>query len=225
MGVGDGQGGLTCCYSWGCKESDTTERLNWTELMGPDAMRLVFWMLSLKPTFSLSSFTFIKTFFSSLFSVIRVVSSAYLKLLIFLPAVLIPACASSHLAVRMMYSAYKLNKHGDNIQPWRIPFPIWNYSAVLCLVLNHVNMWLVEVLEFIFPRVSLWSGDTAPIQRPSMSGPWWGLGGTCAGTGSSPSTVSQCPHIHSCLCLCDLDLLYCPQLCVSPRPAWANSNW
>ena len=27
---GDGQGGLTCCNSWGCKESDTTERLNWT---------------------------------------------------------------------------------------------------------------------------------------------------------------------------------------------------
>ena len=28
-GVGDGQGGLVCCDSWGCKESDTTERLNW----------------------------------------------------------------------------------------------------------------------------------------------------------------------------------------------------
>ena len=31
-GVGDGQGGLACCNSWGCKESDTAERLNWTEL-------------------------------------------------------------------------------------------------------------------------------------------------------------------------------------------------
>ena len=31
-GVGDGQGGLACCYSWGCKEWDMTERLNWTEL-------------------------------------------------------------------------------------------------------------------------------------------------------------------------------------------------
>ena len=31
-GVGDGQGALACCDSWGCKESDTTERLNWTEL-------------------------------------------------------------------------------------------------------------------------------------------------------------------------------------------------
>ena len=48
----------------------------------------VFWVLSLKPTFSLSSFTFIKRLFSSsLLSAIRVVSSAYLRLLIFLPAI------------------------------------------------------------------------------------------------------------------------------------------
>ena len=33
-GVGDGQGGLACCNSWGHRESDTTERLNWTELKG-----------------------------------------------------------------------------------------------------------------------------------------------------------------------------------------------
>ena len=32
-GVGDGQGGLACCNSWGRKEWDTTERLNWTELI------------------------------------------------------------------------------------------------------------------------------------------------------------------------------------------------
>ena len=32
-GVGDGQGGLACCNSWGCKESDRTEWLNWTELL------------------------------------------------------------------------------------------------------------------------------------------------------------------------------------------------
>ena len=34
-GVGDWQGSLVCCGSWGCKESDTTEQLNWTELMVP----------------------------------------------------------------------------------------------------------------------------------------------------------------------------------------------
>ena len=61
------------------------------EVMGPDAMILVFWMLCFKPTFSLSSFTFIKRLFSFSLSAIRVVSSAYLKLLIFLLAMLIPA--------------------------------------------------------------------------------------------------------------------------------------
>ena len=66
------------------------------EVMGPDAMILVFWMLSFKPTFSLSSFTFIKRLFSSSsLSAIRVVSSACLRLLLFLPAILILACASS----------------------------------------------------------------------------------------------------------------------------------
>ena len=33
LGVSDGQGGLACCDSWGCRESDTTEWLNWTELI------------------------------------------------------------------------------------------------------------------------------------------------------------------------------------------------
>ena len=46
------------------------------EVMGPDAMNLVFWMLSFKPAFSLSSFTFIKRLFSSLLSAISGVSSA-----------------------------------------------------------------------------------------------------------------------------------------------------
>ena len=62
-------------------------------------------MLSFKPAFSLSSFTFIKRLFSSSLSAISVVSSAYLKLLIFLPAMLIPACASSNPAFLLMYSA------------------------------------------------------------------------------------------------------------------------
>ena len=103
--------------------------------MGPDAIILGFWMLSFKPTFSLSSFTFIikRLFYSSL-SAIRVVSS-YLRLLIFLPAILIPACDSSSLAFHMMYSAYKLYKQGDNIQPWHTPFPILNESVVRCSVL------------------------------------------------------------------------------------------
>ena len=94
------------------------------EVMGPDAMVLVFCMLSFKSAFSLSSFTFIKKLFSSSLSPIRVVSSAYLRLLVFLPAILIPACASSSPEFCVMYSAYKLNRQGDNIQPWHTPFPI-----------------------------------------------------------------------------------------------------
>ena len=51
LGVGDGQGGLSCCDSWGRKESDTTEWLNWTEWSllpdveaGRDSL-LLFWKL------------------------------------------------------------------------------------------------------------------------------------------------------------------------------------
>ena len=97
-------------------------------MKGLDAMILVFQMLSFKPAFSLF-FTFIKRLFSSSsLSSIRVVSSACLRLLIFLLAILIPACASSSPAFHMIYSAYKLNKQGDNIQPRCTPFPIWNQS-------------------------------------------------------------------------------------------------
>ena len=74
-------------------------------------------------------------------------SSAYLRLLIFLPAILIPACASSSVAFLMMYSAYKLNKQGDNIQPWRTPFPILNQSVVPRPVLNVASWPAYKFLE------------------------------------------------------------------------------
>ena len=113
----------------------------WHEVIGLDAMILVFWMLSFKPDFLLSSFNFIKRLFSSsLLSAISMVSSAYLRLLIFLPAILIPACASSSPVFHMIYSAHKLNKQGDNIQSWHTPFPILNQSIVPCLVLT-VASW------------------------------------------------------------------------------------
>ena len=124
------------------------------EVMGPDAMILVFWMLSFKPTFSLSSFTFIKRLFRCLTFSVRVVSSVYVRLLIFLLATLIPACASSSPAFLRMYSAYKLNKQGDNIQPWRTPFPIWNQSVVPCPVLT-VASWPAS--RFLKSQVR-WSG-------------------------------------------------------------------
>ena len=125
------------------------------EMMGLDAMILVFWMLSFIPAFPLSSFTLIKRLFSSSsFSAIRVISSAYLRLMIFLPAILIPACASSSLAFCVMYSAHKLNKQGNNIQPWHTPFPILNQSVVSCVVLI-VASW--PACRFLRRQVR-WSG-------------------------------------------------------------------
>ena len=125
------------------------------EVMGLDTMTLVFWMWSFKPTSPLSSCTFIKRLFKySLLSAIRVVSSVYLRLLIFLPAVLIPVCASCSLAFHMMHSAYKSNKQCNNIQPWLTPFPIWNQSAVSCPVLT-VASW--TAYRFLRRQVR-WSG-------------------------------------------------------------------
>ena len=122
--------------------------------MGLDAMILVFWMLSFKPIFSLYSFTFIKRLFNSFsFSAIRIMSSAYLRLLLFLLAILIPACASSSPAFLMIYSAYKLNKQGDNIQPWHTPFPIWNQSVVPCPVLTVASWPACRFLRWV-----RWSG-------------------------------------------------------------------
>ena len=108
----------------------------WHEVIGLDAMMFVFSMLSFKTAFSLSSFTFIKRLLnSSSLSALRLVSPTYLRLLVFLPAILIPAYASSSLAFHMLYSdtpwgrkeldtserlhfhsAYKLNKQDDSIQ-------------------------------------------------------------------------------------------------------------
>ena len=125
------------------------------EVMGPGAMILVFWMLSLKAAFSLSSFTFIKRLFSSCsLSAIRMVSSAYLRLLIFLLPLLIPACTSSSPAFHTMYSALKLNKQGDNIQPWRISFPILIQSVVPCPILIVASWPAYRFLR----RQGRWSG-------------------------------------------------------------------
>ena len=127
----------------------------WHEVMGPNAMILDFWILSFKWLFSLFSFTFIKRLFSSsLLSAIRVVSSGYLRLLIFVSAILIPGCDSSSLAFHMMYSACELNKQDDNIQPCRTPFPILNQSVVPCKLLTIVSWPAYKFLR----RQVIWFG-------------------------------------------------------------------
>ena len=77
---------------------------------------------------------------SSSSSLIRVVSSTYLKLLVFLLAVLILLCDLPSPAFHIMYSAYRLNKQGDNIQSCHIPFPILNQSIVPCLLILERHM-------------------------------------------------------------------------------------
>ena len=93
------------------------------EVMGLDTMILLIWMLSFKPTFSLSFFTFIKRLFSSSsISAIRLMSSAYLRLSIFLPAILIPACVSSSLAFGMIYPTH--------LSFYSLPFTSFLFSAI-----------------------------------------------------------------------------------------------
>jgi len=127
--------------------------LPWSD--GTGCHDLIFLNLSFKPAFSLSSFTFIKKLLSSsLLYAIRVVSSAYLRLLIFLLAILISACDSSSSAFCMMYFAYKLNRQSNNIQLWCTLFPILNQSVVTCSVLIVASG---PVYRFLRRRV-MWSG-------------------------------------------------------------------
>ena len=97
------------------------------EVMGLDAMIFIFWMLNFKPAFSLSSFTSSRGSSAPVcFLPLEWYHLLYLRLLLFLPAILIPAWDSSSPAFLMMYSACKLNKQRGNIQPWWTPSPFLN---------------------------------------------------------------------------------------------------
>ena len=92
------------------------------EVMGLDAMIFIFWMLSFKPAISLSSFTFIKRLFAfyhkgDVICVSEVIDTS--------PSNIDSILCFIQSRFHMMYSAYKLNKQGDNIQPWHTLFPIW----------------------------------------------------------------------------------------------------
>ena len=114
--------------------------LPWSD--GTRCHDLSFLTVEFLPTCSLSSFTFIKRFFSfSSLSAIRVVSSAYIRLLIFLLAVLIPACNSSSLAFRMICSG--LNKVTINclVVPFLKLEPVSCFIQVSnCCFLTHVQV-------------------------------------------------------------------------------------
>ena len=99
------------------------------------------------------SLTFKRLISSSSLSAIRVLSSAYLRLLIFLSTILIPVCDSSSLAFCMTYSGYKLNKKGDSRNPC-IPFPVLNQSVVPRKVLIAASWPAYRFLQ----RQVRWSG-------------------------------------------------------------------
>ena len=132
-------GAVTICSDFGAQENKVCHcfhcfpiHLPWSD--GLDAMIFIFPMLSFKPAFPLSSFTFIK---GSL-------------ILFFLPQgwyhwqIWGYWCfsqeswfhASSRPAFCVMYSPYKLNKQGDNIHHWHIIFTIWNQPVVSYPALN-----------------------------------------------------------------------------------------
>ena len=77
-----------------------------------------------------------RLFSSSSLSAISVVSSAFLRLLIFLPEILIPACASSRPAFLMMFSAYKLNEQGNNNTALTYSF---SYLEPVCCSMSSSN--------------------------------------------------------------------------------------
>ena len=113
---------ITICSDFGAQKNKDSHCFHCSpsichEVMGPDTMIFVFWMLSFKPTFSLSSFifTFIKRLFSSSsLSAIRVLSSAYLRLLVFLLAVLIPAMAKGLKKVSFHFNSKGNAKESSN---------------------------------------------------------------------------------------------------------------
>ena len=105
---------ISICSDFGAPKitSDTISNI-YHDAMGLDSMTLIFGILSFKLAFPLSSFTFIRRLFSSSsLSAIRVVSFAYLRLLIVLPAILIPPCVSSS-------PAFKLKNVGETARPFR----------------------------------------------------------------------------------------------------------
>ena len=141
------------------------------KVMGPDAMTLVFWMLSFKPTFSLSSFTFIKRLFSSSsLSAIRVVSSAYLRLLILL---VFPV---------VMYGCESWTK--KKAEHWRIDaFELWCWRRLLRVpwtsrrsnqsILKEISPeysleWLMLKLKLQYFSHLMWKTD--PFEKTLMLG-------------------------------------------------------
>ena len=129
-----------------------------------------------------------RLFSFSLLSGIRVVSSAFLRLLIFLLAILIPACASSSPAFLMMYSA--AGSQREELHPWQMSWGRWlgitqrqdrasgdplfpsiyppNQSAYFTVLCSHLHLWLYGGLSPI--TISLREGVNLQLQLIKIPG-------------------------------------------------------
>ena len=137
------------------------------EVMGPDVMILVFWMLSFKPTFSLSTFTFLKRFFSSSLSAIRVVSSAYLRLLIFLPTCqeqmnLFPWLCSAILGLRDLCQFWVSSASSDGL--WSVQ----DRQQPLALCGQHIQQGVLPAYGWGLPGGDGRCSDKHSINIPFM---------------------------------------------------------
>ena len=120
--------------------------------------QMPWWILNFKPSFSLSSFTLIESLFSSsLLSAIWVVSSAYLRWLMFLQEILIPICASTSLTFCIMYSAYKsLSAYRVIISnlvlyAYTLVMKFWVLASQFCMsILSSIHTQHVQVLSLAF---------------------------------------------------------------------------
>ena len=94
-------------------------------------------------------------------------SSAYLMLLIFLLAILIPAWPSSTLEFCKMDSAYKLNKQGDNIQPDVLLSQFWTSSNCCFLTCIQVSQETGQVVCYLIIQLN-WERNASPWQWPRV---------------------------------------------------------
>ena len=133
------------------------------EVMGLDVMVLVFWMVGFKPAFSLSAFTFKRLFSSSSLSALWVVSSAYLRLLIFLSAIWFllvshPArhfeWCTLHKSWISLVTIYSIDLLFPNFEP--VPLFEWSNTAgwyictsnnnAYCFWETDVSFWILTLL-------------------------------------------------------------------------------
>ena len=125
--------------------------------------------MSFKPAFSLSSFALIKSFFSSSsLSANRVVSSSYLRLLLFFSAIWFQLVIYPIWHCELC-TLLRLNKLGDNVPPCHTPFPVLNQSVVPCLVLT-VACW--HIYRFLRRQIR-W--DSTPISLRFFYNLLWSL--------------------------------------------------